>query len=197
MVRSLQRQGAYTSVIDLKEGADYRFDVSDGDAYRQIFENMRKCDVFVNTAYPAGMLPHIKAFYVASKLIAEWMKKTGGGVIVNLSSIYGMVGSNPDLYKNTDMEMPAGYAMSKAGIIGLTRWLATNYGRHGIRANCICAGGVRNGQPLEFVRRYCERVPLGRMATRLDIAQAVIALVGTDYVTGVCLPVDGGLCVYA
>ncbi|GAH16016.1 unnamed protein product, partial [marine sediment metagenome] len=157
----------------------------DGFAFKQLFDNMERCDVFVNATYPAGVIPHMKSFFVSSQLMAEWMKPNGGSII-NLSSIYGVMGSNPSLYEGTDMEMPAGYAYNKAGVIGLTRWIATNYGCYNVRANCVCPGGVWDKQPGVFIERYCERVPLGRMAKPEDIA-AEIAYLASDeasYITG-------------
>ena len=192
---ALRKQGAYTSTIDLKEGADFVFDISDRSLWNTLFDNMERCDVFVNMAYPAGVIPHMEAFFVSSKVIAEWMKSTGSGVIINCSSIYGVVGSNPHLYDGTNMDLPAGYAFNKAGIMGLTRWLATNYGRYGIRANCICPGGVFDNQDRHFVERYKKQVPLGKMVSLKSIAQTVIYLACCKDVTGQSEIVDGGYCI--
>lgn len=210
---ALRKQGASTLTIDVKEGADFVFDITDRNLYDKLFENMERCDVFVNMAYPAGTIPHMKAFYVSSLAMAKWMKTTTGGCIISASSIYGVVGSNPSLYDGTDMKTPAGYAFNKAGIIGLTRWIATNYGRYGVRANCICPGGVYNGQPDLFVRKYINRVPLRKememwekenlgfqlpedhMVDLNSIAQTVIYLACCQDITGQAVVVDGGLCV--
>jgi NAD(P)-dependent dehydrogenase (short-subunit alcohol dehydrogenase family) len=200
---ALRKQGASTLVIDIKEGADFVFDISDRNLYDQLFDNMERCDVFVNMAYPAGVIPHMKAFYVSSLIMANWMKTNNGGVIINASSIYGVIGSNPSLYDGTDMQMPAGYAFNKAGIIGLTKWIATNFGRYGIRANCVCPGGVYDAQPDKFWARYNKQVPLDKepkfpeistgMVDLNSIAQTVVYLACCEDITGQAVVVDGGL----
>lgn len=189
---ALRKQGASTLTIDIKGGADFVFDLTDESLYNQLFDNMESCDVFVNMAYPAGFVQHMKAFYLSSKIIAEWMRSTGGGVIINCSSIYGIVGSNPSLYEYTIMEMPAGYAYNKAGIIGLTRWIATNYARYDIRANCICPGGVFDYQDERFVLKYKKQVPLGKMVDLESISQTVTYLAVCQDITGQAVIVDGG-----
>jgi NAD(P)-dependent dehydrogenase (short-subunit alcohol dehydrogenase family) len=189
---ALRKQGASTLTIDVKEGADFVFGISDRNLWKELFDNMESCDVFVNMAYPAGVADHMEAFYVSSKIIAEWMKSAKSGVIINCSSIYGVIGSNPSLYDNTDMTMPAGYAFNKAGIIGLTRWIATNYGRYGVRANCVCPGGVWDNQDPKFFRRYIKKVPLGKMVDLDSISQTVIYLACCQDITGQAVVVDGG-----
>ena len=92
------------------------------------------------------------------------------------------------------MVQPPTYNFMKAGMINFTRYLACYYGRAGIRANCISPGGYQNQQPEAFVRRYCERVPLGRMMGHEDLQGAVVFLASdaSAYVTGANLLVDGG-----
>lgn len=123
-----------------------------------------------------------------------WLREApAGGVVVNVSSIYGRVGPDPALYEGLDMGNPAAYAASKGGLEQLTRWLATSLAPD-IRANAVAPGGIERGQPEEFRRRYTERTPLGRMATEEDLKGA-FAYLGSDlslYTTGQVLAVDGG-----
>lgn len=207
---ALRKQGASTLTIDVKEGADFVFDLADRNLYSKLFDNMERCDVFVNMAYPAGVIPHMKAFYVSSLAMARWMKTITSGCIISASSSYGVVGSNPSLYDGTDMKMPAGYAFNKAGIIGLTRWIATNYGQYGVRANCVCPGGVFDNQPSEFLERYKKQLPLNKypkeksfmsipsmhpsysMVDLESISQTVIYLATCKDITGQAIVVDGG-----
>ena len=91
------------------------------------------------------------------------------GSIINVSSIYGAVANDPTLYVGTDMKQPADYTFVKAGKVNFTRYLANYYGKQGIRANCVSPGGYFNHQPEQFLRRYSERVPIGRMLGREDI----------------------------
>lgn len=122
------------------------------------------------------------------------MRQQGGGSIINIASIYGVVSNDPGLYAGTAMVQPPTYNFVKAGMINFTRYLACYYGKEGIRANCISPGGYFNEQPEAFVRRYCDRVPLGRMMGHEDLQGAVVFLASdaSAYVTGANLLVDGG-----
>lgn len=149
-------------------------------------------DGFVNCSYPKTK--HMSIFMYGTELFAEHMKEKGGS-IVNLASIYGVVGPCDDIYKDTSLEMPDSYAAIKGGIISHSRCMATRFGKHNVRVNCVSPGGVINGQPKTFVKKYCDRVPLGRMANPEDIAGVVAFLLSEDarYVTGQNIIVDGGL----
>ena len=130
-----------------------------------------------------------------SKELTHLLRKSDGGNIINITSIYGEVGPDWRLYENTNMGNPAAYAASKGGLGQLTRWLATTLGPD-IRVNAIAPGGIFNNQPDEFVKRYSDRTPLRRMGNGDDFKGAV-AYLATDlskYVTGQVLRVDGGWC---
>jgi NAD(P)-dependent dehydrogenase (short-subunit alcohol dehydrogenase family) len=117
------------------------------------------------------------------------------GAIVNVASIYGMVGADFGIYEGTELTSPAFYAFDKGGMITLTRHLASWLGRHGVRVNCVSPGGLRTpDQPSSFVANYERRVPLHRLAGPEDVKGAVAFLASdaAQYVTGVNLPVDGG-----
>ena len=91
------------------------------------------------------------------------------------------------------MNNPAAYSASKGGLLQFTRWLATNVAPR-VRVNSISPGGVFRNQQSEFVSRYEQKTPLGRMASADDLRGA-IAYLATDlssYVTGQNLSVDGG-----
>jgi len=122
------------------------------------------------------------------------MVQQGRGSIINISSIYGVVSNDPNLYLDTDMKQPPTYNFVKAGMINFTRYLACYYGKQGVRANCISPGGYANNQPQPFVDRYTTRVPIGRMLGNEDIKGAAVFLASdaSAYVTGVNLMVDGG-----
>ncbi len=120
--------------------------------------------------------------------------KPRGGSIINIASIYGVASNDPTLYEGTAMIQPPTYNFMKAGMINFTRYLACYYGKSGIRANCISPGGYLHQQPPEFVARYNQRVPLGRMMGHEDLQGAVVFLASdaSAYVTGANLLVDGG-----
>ena len=119
--------------------------------------------------------------------------RRGRGSIINIASIYGHLGPDWRLYEGTSMANPAGYAVSKSGLIQLSRWLATTLAPD-VRVNSISPGGILRNQPESFVRQYESRVPLRRMATEEDVKGAVAYLASdlSAYVTGQNIPVDGG-----
>lgn len=132
--------------------------------------------------------------YAICRSFVPDMVKQGKGSIINISSIYGVVANDPSLYEDTDMKQPPSYNFVKAGMINFTRYIASYYGKQGVRANCISPGGYSNDQPEPFVKRYCKRVPVGRMLENEDIKGAAVFLASdaSEYVTGVNLMVDGG-----
>ncbi len=119
----------------------------------------------------------------------------GGGSMINVSSIYGVVSPDHRIYEGMPFGPFAPYSAGKAGVHGLTMWLATYWGSKGIRVNTLVPGGVFNGHSDEFVRRYANRTPLGRMADRDDLVGMVLYLASdaSRYCTGQEFIVDGGL----
>ncbi len=115
------------------------------------------------------------------------------GNIVFVSSIYGLVAPDMALYEGTDMTgVPAAYAVSKAGLIQLARYLAVQFAP--VRVNCVSPGGIVRNQPSAFVGRYTAKTPMGRMLTEQDVSEAVcwLASDASGMVTGHNLVVDGG-----
>ena len=134
-------------------------------------------------------------FFLSCKIFGEQMRKQGFGVIVNISSIYGVVAPNFNIYEGTEMTSPANYAFAKGGMINFTRYLASYYGRYGIRVNSISPGGFHtDDQPDIFVENYSRQTLLGRMAVDDDIKGAAVFLASdaSSYITGQNLMVDGG-----
>lgn len=136
---------------------------------------------------------NLTAPFHLSQGFSEKLGRSGVGSIINISSIYGLLGPDWRLYEGTKMGNPAAYAVSKGGLIQLTRWLATTLAPS-IRVNAICPGGIYRRQDSDFVERYVSRTPLKRMAKEDDISGALIFLVShlSTYVTGQILTVDGG-----
>ncbi|WP_427896403.1 SDR family NAD(P)-dependent oxidoreductase [Kribbella sp. GL6] len=136
-----------------------------------------------------------RGLFLLTQRVARTMRDRGGGSIVNIGSIYGITGPDLRLYAGTAMSMPAYYAYDKAGMIGLTRYLACVLGPDGIRVNCLAPGGLDDGTaPPEFRAAYAARTPLRRLASGTDVAGALLLLASEagGYITGVTLPVDGG-----
>ena len=114
--------------------------------------------------------------------------------IINIGSIYGVLGNDPKIYEGTEVEpTPAWYAASKGSMVALTKWQACNFAP--VRSNCICPGGIFRGHSDMFRERYEARVPLRRMGTEDDIVGPVVFLASdaARYITGQVLMVDGGL----
>ena len=136
-----------------------------------------------------------------------FMQKNGGGSIINISSTYGILSPDQRLYKffnaklsqkekkmGIKIEKPIGYSISKSGILNLTRFLATKFAQDNIRVNTLTLGGVYDNNPIEFVKLYEERTPIGRMANKKEYAGPLLFLASnmSSYMTGSNLIVDGG-----
>ena len=136
---------------------------------------------------------NLTAPFVLVQACAEALAASGHGSVINIGSIYGIIGPDMKLYEGTIMGNPAAYAASKGGLLQLTRWLATVLAPE-VRVNAITPGGVWRDQPEVFHKRYVERTPLKRMATEEDLKGAVAYLASdlSAYVTGHNLVVDGG-----
>jgi NAD(P)-dependent dehydrogenase (short-subunit alcohol dehydrogenase family) len=126
------------------------------------------------------------------------MSEAGRGSIVNIGSLYASIAPDPGFYDHLEADppflKPPAYGASKAAVVNLTRYFARLWGPHGVRVNALSPGGVHAGQDPEFARKYCARVPLGRMAEPGDLAGPLLFL-ATDasrYLTGHELRVDGG-----
>ena len=131
--------------------------------------------------------------FLAIQTLAPMLRASGHGAIVNIASIYGIAAPDWSLYEGTSIGNPAAYATSKAGLLQLTRWLATALAPD-IRVNAMTPGGIARGQDKQFVERYERGTPLGRMGKEEDMKGA-IAYLGSDlsaYVTGQNLVIDGG-----
>lgn len=138
--------------------------------------------------------------FIAIEAVLPNFLRAGKGTIVNVASIYGVLGPDQRVYEGSDylggkINTPPPYSASKAGVVGLTRYYATTLASRGIRVNSISPGGVESGQNEEFMLRYSERIPLQRMANRTDLQGALIFLASdaSSYITGQNLVVDGGL----
>jgi NAD(P)-dependent dehydrogenase (short-subunit alcohol dehydrogenase family) len=181
----------------------------------QVAQRFGRVDIFVNNAAFVGdstlkgwgvrfedqridtwrraLEVNLTAAFHLSQLLTPQLRASGKGSIINIGSIYGIVGSDNALYEGTTMGNPAAYAASKGGVVQMTRWLSSVLAPE-IRVNCISPGGIARGQPAAFVERYERRTPLGRMGREEDFKGA-IAYFASDlsaWVTGENLMVDGG-----
>jgi short-subunit dehydrogenase len=122
------------------------------------------------------------------------LRKSKNSSIINISSIYSILGPDKNLYKNTSMINPASYAASKGGLNSLTRWLACTLNNK-IRVNTLSLGGIFRNQNRNFLKKYCAKTIIGRMATEKDVVGPIVFLIseGSKYITGQNIVVDGGL----
>lgn len=172
-----------------------------------------KIDALVNNAYPRNknygrkfeavsfedfcenVNMHLGGYFLITKEISKVMIKQNHGIIINIASIYGFLAPRFEIYEGTDMTMPVEYAAIKGAIINLTKYLASYLGKYNIRVNSISPGGVFNNQPESFVKKYSEKVVLGkRMANTDDLTGVLIFLLSdaSKYITGQNIVVDGG-----
>lgn len=145
-------------------------------------------------SWRANVDMQLNSYFVCCQKVLEIMAAQKSGAIVNIASIYGVVGNDFTLYEEYGGTSPAAYSAIKGGLINFTRYLASYYGRKGIRVNCVSPGGIFDRQHPTFVSRYEAKVPMGRLGNPDDIAPAVSFLLSDEakYITGQNLIVDGG-----
>jgi len=222
VILDVDRQKGQDTAFQIKEKgfkACYEyFDTGDLDKVEpqidQLTAQQGNLDIWVNVSYPrtkdwalsleqmnteylrANVDAHLNSYIWTSRKAALAMKNSQvKGTIINFGSIYGLQANDLSIYEGTSIakgEMT--YSAVKAGIINLTRCIASYFGPYGIRANSICPGGVFDGQDEVFVHNYNRKVPLQRMASPEDVASVVLFLASeaSAYISGATIVVDGG-----
>ncbi len=162
-------------------------------------EEVGPFETYPEASYQQVMDVNVKGVFLCCQVIGGRMAEVGRGSIVNVSSVYGMLSPQQDVYafRRRGGEVfykPAAYSVSKSALLNLTRYLATYWAKAGVRVNTLTLAGVRGDQPAEFLDAYCARVPMGRMAEVREALGALIFLAAdaSSYVTGANLVVDGG-----
>lgn len=142
---------------------------------------------------------NLKGSYQCCQVFGGAMSAQERGSIINVASIYGVVSPDQSLYeyrrrRGETFYKPVAYAVSKSGILNLTRYLAVYWARKNVRVNTLTIAGVYNGQEQAFLDAYCQRIPIGRMAAVDDYNGAItfLASSASRYMTGANLVVDGG-----
>ena len=191
-----------------------------GKEFEKILKKFQIPDIFVNCSYPRtkkwknnsfnkinlkelkkNIDIHLVYFCWFAKKIAEKMKsRKKRGSIIQLGSIYGMLGQDMSLYENTPLTENVSYSIIKGGITNFTRQMASFYGKYKIRVNNISPGGVsnlhdKNQKSKIFMKKYKRKSPLNKMASPLDIANAIIFLSSeaSSSITGQTIIIDGGI----
>jgi len=152
----------------------------------------------IENATPEQWDKHFAAVHWAAmttQKIGAGMKDRGRGSIINISTMYAEVAPNPQLYEGTEFMNPPGYSAAKAALLALTRYTASFWGPHGIRANAILPGPFpKDVQNPTFLKRLKERTCLRRVGKPQDLAGVLLFLASdaSSYVTGQAISVDGG-----
>lgn len=179
----------------------YRCDVSDESVVQTLFAKFNKLDVLVNNAgvslvkqiqdvtyaeFERVVAVNLGGAFLCSREAAKKMLSQKSGLIVNVSSVWGEVGGSCESV----------YSATKAGLIGFTKALAKELGWSGVRVNSISPGVIDTKMNAHFseedMRLLKDEIPLGRIGTGDDVANAVLFLEENEYVTGVDVPVNGG-----
>lgn len=141
---------------------------------------------------------NLKGTFLVSRAALAWLRRAGGGSIINIGSVLGLVG----------MKKRAAYAAAKGGVTLLTKAMALDHAHENIRVNCICPGLVETeliesmiagrSDPAAFRRQRAEQIPLGRIGRPEDMAGMAVFLASDEssWLTGAALPLDGGLTAY-
>ena len=153
-----------------------------------------RAETFPEELWDAIIEANLKGTFLTCRDFGRVMLDQKGGSIINFASAYGVVSSNPALYADNSMGNPVAYSASKGGVIMLTKYLASYWAKRGVRVNCITPHGVENNHEQEFVDRFGQMSPIGRMMVADEVVGAVMYLASdaSSYSTGGNLLVDGG-----
>ncbi|MCB9472135.1 MAG: SDR family oxidoreductase [Candidatus Obscuribacterales bacterium] len=168
---------------------------------KRFFANTEEYDMDI---WHEVMEVNLKGMFLMARAAGALMaRQETGGSIIQTASIYGILSPDQRIYEGAEymgvqINNPAIYSISKAGVVGLTRHLSTQWLGSKVRVNTITPGGVESGQNETFKKNYSNRVPMGRMADANEMVGALIYLASdaSTYVTGQNVIVDGGLSVW-
>lgn len=155
-------------------------------------------ETYPEASLDAMMDVNLKGMILCCQVVGGLMANNMAGSIINVSSIYGMLSPDQRIYaykaKERPFFKPVAYSVTKAGVLNLTRYLATYWAKKRVRVNTLTLAGVFNNQDENFLANYNNKVPLGRMATQDEYNGAVLFLSSdaSSYMTGSNLVVDGG-----
>lgn len=178
---------------------------------KQITKKFGRLDGFVNNAvsrpmkgynapleqFADSMQDNATGMFHLLRELTDLIVQSGGGSVINIASMMGMKGPDLSNYEGTAGmgDLPPDYFFHNAGLINLTKYMAKIHVGKNVRFNCISPGGLFNNQPEAFLKNYCKKVPLGRMANRDDI-KGLVVLLASDagvYINGENILLDGGL----
>lgn len=170
---------------------DPKFETEGRSEFDRTFEG------FPLEAWNQALAVNLTGSFLCSQAVAGPMMENGRGVMINICSTYGLVGPDQRIYQRQGQPpqfKPVYYSVTKAGVLGLTRYLAAYYAGKNLRVNALTPGGIQSHQDPKFIEEYSARTILGRMA-RGDEMNAALLFLASDassYMTGANLIVDGG-----
>ncbi len=154
---------------------------------------------YPESSWDKVMNVNLKGVFLCCQVFGSAMAIKKKGSIVNISSIYGVVSPDQSLYqyrrdRGETFFKPVAYSASKSGIINFTKYLAVYWAKDGIRVNTLTIAGVFNNQDEDFLKAYCSRIPVGRMASMKEYTGSVLFMASkaSSYMTGSNLVIDGG-----
>ncbi len=195
--------------------ADFSDNNSTNRVYNYLAKNYKKLDIMINAIGMVGtnqimgwntsfdkqkvepwknsIQINLTSIFFLIQKIYKLMNKSKNPAIINISSIYGVHAPDWEIYKGTSINNPAAYSISKAGVVHMTKWLASTLAPK-IRVNCISPGGLLRNQPKKFIKKYEAKTLLNRMASEEDIVKPILFLASdmSSYITGQNIIVDGG-----
>lgn len=221
IINNVKEEGAFCINVDINHETtpdlslikcDITNTESVDECIRLIVDKYKKIDGLVNNAYPRtsdwgnkfedieykswqkNVDFQLNSYFYFTQQVSKHMINQKNGSIINMASMYGIVGPDFTVYDGTTMTMPAAYSAIKGGVVNFTRYLASYLGSNNIRVNTISPGGIFDNQNPVFVENYNKKVPMKRMGLPEDISPSVVFLLtdGAKYITGQNLAIDGG-----
>jgi 2-deoxy-D-gluconate 3-dehydrogenase len=191
LIEAVQREYAGPNILVNSAALDPKFDPDHHEQKSNAFED------YPLEAWNQALNVNLTGMFLVSQASVVPMLAKDGGVIINICSTYGLVGPDQRLYEregHPPQFKPVYYSVTKAGVLGFTRYLATYYAGKNIRVNALTPGGVFNDHDDQFVEKYAARTVLGRMARKDELNGALLFLASdaSSYMTGANLVVDGG-----
>lgn len=189
-------QDDYRSMSALRNNVMERFGRLNGFVNNAVFRPVKGYRAPIEQ-FEASMQSNATGMFFLLRELTDLIIESGGGSVVNIASMMGMKGPDLSNYEGTVGmgDLPADYFFHNAGLINLSRYMAKMQAGKNIRFNCISPGGLFNNQPEAFLKNYCKKVPLGRMANKNDIKGLVVLLMSKagEYINGENILLDGGL----
>ena len=165
---------------------------------KNIYKNKNKLENFSNKIWNQELNVGLTGAFICSKIFGYYFSENKSGSIINVSSDLGLKAPKQSLYKHLNYIKPVTYSVIKHGIIGLTKYVCSYWGKNGVRCNTIAPGGVFDNHDKTFVKKISNEIPSGRMAKINDFDGMIIYLLSdlSEYVNGSLISIDGGRVIF-